>query len=420
MVAHGLVRFRSRRPLGLVTALALGLAATGMACHKMPLVAPSGTSITLVAATNVLPVNGSTDITAVLVEGGQTTGTGAGGGTTTVTAGAGTPVNNGTLVSFTTSLGKIEPAQARTDNGKAIVKLLADGHSGTATITAFSGAATQTLDVLIGAAAVARVQVTASPQTLPPTGGTVTITAQAQDQEGNGLLGVPVSFTTTAGSLGTTSVVTDQDGNASTTLTTTAAATVTASVGGGSSGTISGTVAVTVKPRTTVSITPPSTVTVSVPASFTVTVGTSTIVTNVVVDFGDGDTAKLGAISASTNVVHLYGDSGTITVTATATDSEGGVTSASTQVAVGPLQAVGTASPSATTKGAPVVFTVTPTTGAYIDHYEWDFGEGADPISTSSNSMNHAFNSVGTRIVTVKVVPTAGKTITVLITCVIS
>jgi adhesin/invasin len=406
--------------MGLLAAAGLTLAA-GAACHKMPLVAPSGTAITLVAATDVLPVNGSTNITAVLTEGAQTASTGTGGGTTTtVNSGAGTPVNDGTLVSFTTSLGTIEPAQAHTKAGKVVVQLVADGRSGTATVTAFSGAATQTLKVLIGAAAAARVLVTASPQTLPATGGTATVTAQVQDQDGNGLLGVPVSFSTTAGSLAATSAVTDKDGNASTTLTTIAAATVTASAGGGTGGTLSGTVAITLKPRTTVSITPPATVTVSVPASFSVTVGAATIVTNVVIDWGDGQTATLDQVTSSTNAVHLYAQSGTLTVSATATDSQGGATTQSTQIAVAPLQANGTASPQSTTKGEPVVFTVTPTTGAYIDHYEWDFGEGGDPISTSSNSMSHALNGVGTRIVTVKVVPVVGDTLTVLITCVVS
>src|SRR5262245_48688883 len=109
-------------------AVLLGL--SGAACNKMPLVAPSGTSITLVSSTNTLPVNGSTDVTAVLIEGGQSSNGGNNGGTT-VTPGAGTPVQNGTHVSFTTSLGHMEPAEAQTNNGKAVSKLIADGQSGT-------------------------------------------------------------------------------------------------------------------------------------------------------------------------------------------------------------------------------------------------------------------------------------------------
>ena len=106
-----------------VPATLLGL--SGAACNKMPLTAPSGTSITLIASTNTLPVNGSTDITAVLVEGGQTSNGGNNGGTT-VTPGAGTPVQNGTHVIFTTSLGHMEPGDAQTNAGRAVSKLIAD------------------------------------------------------------------------------------------------------------------------------------------------------------------------------------------------------------------------------------------------------------------------------------------------------
>src|SRR5260221_4426796 len=104
MVAH---RFRrTARPLAAVASLGIALAFASIlvACNKVPLTAPSGTVITLISSTNVLPVNGSTDITAVLIESGSTTTSTA----TTGVAGAGTPVHNGTLVTFTTSLGKIE------------------------------------------------------------------------------------------------------------------------------------------------------------------------------------------------------------------------------------------------------------------------------------------------------------------------
>ena len=51
-----------------------------------------------------------------------TPGTGTptpGAGTTTTTSnGAGTPVQNGTLVTFTTTIGRIEPSEARTSNGQ--------------------------------------------------------------------------------------------------------------------------------------------------------------------------------------------------------------------------------------------------------------------------------------------------------------
>jgi PKD repeat protein len=392
------------------------------ACQHTPLTAPTGTAITLVANTNVLSVNGSTDITAILVQGSEVTTTTGGNGNQNsgTTAGTGVPVRDGTVVVFSTTLGRVEPAEAKTDGGKVTVRLIADGRSGTATVSAFSGPATKTLPVTIGAAAASRILVAASPQALPFTGGTSTITATVQDQQGNGLLGVPVTFSTSAGSLGSGSGVTDASGNAFTTLSTTAAATVTAS-SGGASGTLSGTVAITIKPRTTVTLTTPTAITASVPALFTVGVGTNTIVTDVVVDFGDGEKQPLGSISASQNVSHVYGDSGSYQVTVTATDSEGNRTPIQTAVVVAPLSAVGTANPTIAVLGNSVLFTVTVSTGALIDHYDWDFGEVGFPDSkitgSKSNSINHVYRIKGTKVITVIVYPTKGPPITVLISC---
>jgi hypothetical protein len=410
MVAYA--PLRTLRSSATATAIIGSLVLALASCEKVPLVAPSGTAITLVASTNVLPVNGSATIVAVLVQGGESSS----GTTTTTSAGTGVVVHNGTLVTFTTSLGTIQPIQARTtDGGKATVTLSGDGRSGTATVTAFSGAAKQTLTVLIGAAAAARVQVTASPQALPPTGGTSTITATVQDQQGNGLLGVPVNFSTSAGTLGATSGLTDSSGNTTTTLTTTQGpATVTASAGGGTSA-LSGTVVVTLKPATTVTITPPATATVSTPAAFTITVGANTIVTDVSVDYGDGSSVDVGALTGSTTVQHFFGDSGVFTVTATATDSTGAKTKQSTQVAVAPLVAIGSASPSSVLISNPVTFTVSVTpTNASISQYVWDFGEGDPPLSTG-NQVSHLFVSKGFHTVSVHVIPLVGQTLVVLI-----
>jgi PKD domain-containing protein len=387
------------------------------ACQRVALVAPTGTAITLVSTSNVLPVNGSTDITAFLIQGSQATGAGANPATTT-TAGSGVPVRNGTVVTFSTTLGRIEPAEAKTDNGRVTVKLFADGHSGTATITAFSGSATKTLAVTVGAAAATRILVSATPQALPFTGGTTTVMAQVQDQQGNALLGVPVTFSTTAGSLASTSGITNEAGLTSTTLTTTAAATVTAS-SGGATGTLSGTVAITIKPRTTVTITTPSTITASVPMLFSVGVGANTIVTDATISFGDGESQSLGAISSTMNVAHTYGDAGAYTVTVTATDSEGTKTPISTAVVVTPLAVIGTASPTATALGGTVTFTVTTSTGAAIDHYDWDFGDAdMPPLKNSpSNVVNRIFKQRGTKTVTVTVFPVKGPPKTIQIQC---
>src|SRR5918996_874291 len=98
------------------------LALAAVACEKVPLLAPSGSTITLTAATNALSVNGTADIIAQLIEP------------------SGTPPHSGTRIIFTTTLGTIQPSEAETDiNGRAVVKFLAGTANGNAVISASSG-----------------------------------------------------------------------------------------------------------------------------------------------------------------------------------------------------------------------------------------------------------------------------------------
>ena len=176
----------------------------------------------------------------------------------TVTEEAGTPVQNGTLVTFTTTIGRLEPASAETTNGQATVKLFASGLSGTATVSAFSGGATSgsgssagnaaTVTIDLGGATADNIVIHAEPSSVPVSGGTTTIIAQVRDASGNGLPNLPVVFTTTAGTLQFASVATDSTGTATTTLTTPSQATVTAAAGGKTA-----TVNVTLAPLSTIS-----------------------------------------------------------------------------------------------------------------------------------------------------------------------
>src|SRR5438876_6057561 len=78
------------------------LAAT--ACQKVPLLAPSGSTITLTSAATALPLNGTATIVAQVIES------------------SGTPPQRGTLISFTTTMGSIQPSEAETDvSGRVIV-----------------------------------------------------------------------------------------------------------------------------------------------------------------------------------------------------------------------------------------------------------------------------------------------------------
>src|SRR5260221_4689692 len=201
---------RLGRRLVIATAMGAALFTVG-ACDKVPLLAPTGSTITLTVTATALPVNGTTQIVAQVLESG------------------GTPPQDGTLVVFTTSLGSVQPPEAQTKGGRVTVTFNAGTANGTATITASSGGAsasgTSAAKVAIGTAAVGSVRVSANPTLLPALGGSSTITAVVIDINGNPLSSAPVSFSTTAGSLDQGSATTDQNGAATATLRTTTAAT---------------------------------------------------------------------------------------------------------------------------------------------------------------------------------------------------
>lgn len=98
---------------------ALGLA--HMTCHQAPMLAPPGSTLTLFANPTFIPAFGGRSVISALV-----------------IEPAGTPVADGTVVQFFTSLGRIDE-QGKTNDGIARVNLVADGRSGTATVTAVSG-----------------------------------------------------------------------------------------------------------------------------------------------------------------------------------------------------------------------------------------------------------------------------------------
>jgi adhesin/invasin len=415
----------SRRFLSLpFGSLAFGLAIPllTVACQKVPLLAPTGSTIILTASATALPVNGTTDLTAQILEQ------------------SGNPPHGGTLITFTTTLGGIEPSEARTDsNGRVIVKFRAGVSNGTATIVASSGGATTgtagAAKIAIGTAAVARIGVSANPNPVSSNGGVATIVANVLDVNGNALAGVPVNFTTSAGALASSFVNTDQNGIAQTSLTTNAQATVTATVGissttpgtgtggttgGTTTGQASATVTVNVNPLPTVSITAPSgTLTTGFPIAFTIAAspgtGSTAQIRDVSVDFGDNSRpADLGAVSGTgLTVQHKYDNDNTYTVRVTVLDSLGGTTSAATVIVVLPAPPLGvtiTFTKAASTLTTTVTFTatVTPATTT-VSSYLWDFGDGQS-VTTTSNQAVHPYPNAPASVytVTVTVFPTTG------------
>jgi hypothetical protein len=399
-------------------------------CDRVPLLAPSGSTIILTASNNVIAANGTALLTAQLLEP------------------AGTPPHPGTHVIFTTTLGTIEPSEVETDiNGRAVTTFRANGQNGTATITAASGAARTEGDgsvrISIGTAAVGRITLTANPTTISATGGTAVVTANVVDLNGNGLSGAPVSFATSAGTLSGALVNTDTNGNAQTSLQTSVEATVTATVGapgtggggtgggnggnppgggntggGSTSGQTSATVTVRVNPLPTVSISATGTTfQAGTPVVFTISAqpGTNSTaqIREVVVSFGDGTATNLGAVSGtSLTVQHRYDEGDTYNVTVRVTDTLGTVVTAATVIVVLDQPPVNVSitkvsQPSGNNTNYTLTATVTPPS-VIVANYLWTRDNGVFIQSGGSNQVLLIFPTGEQHVVSVEVTSTTG------------
>jgi adhesin/invasin len=395
----------------LLTCFVAAVAVLGtVACETVPLLAPTGSTIVLTSAASALPSGGKTTIIAQVLEA------------------SGTVPHPGTQVIFTTTLGTISPSQPTTDiNGRVTAVFDAGPSSGTATITANSGAATggtgtntgtggttttspsNVVRIVIGVAAIGGISVSASPTTLSANGGSSTITAIVRDINGNALPDVPVNFATDAGSLSASSAMTDLSGVAQVTLSTFATATVTATAGvaapttGTTPTTTSGTAKITVTSGPTVSIAGPTTGSgaVGLPVTFTVTSAAGATagspIRSVTVNFGDGESSSVGAGSAS--VTHVYRSTGTYTVTATATDITGSVATAQTSILIlrAPRPTVVLTPPTAgITVNVPATFGIAATapTGQTITDVVIDWGDGTvQPLAGNVTSASHVYTT---------------------------
>jgi adhesin/invasin len=385
-------------------------------CSKVPLLAPTGSTLTLTAGATTLSLGGSTDLIVQVFEQ------------------PGTAPQDGTLVSFTTTLGSVQPSDARTSGGRVNVKFFAGSVSGVATITATSGPAsggttnpTNVAKISIGSAAAGSVSVTASPGAVPATGGSSTITATVLDTNGNLLAGVPVTFTTDNGTVSPALATTGANGQTTSTLTTTKVSKVTATAGVAStSGTTtttapSASVIVNVNTGPSVSIAGPASPTNGTASTFTITVVPTApaTITDVTVDFGDGTPkVDLGATSTSgsgtVSVQHVYASVSTYTATVSAVDSNGLTASASTVIVVTPAPPL--AVTLTNTAPAPaggfdaITFTATVTGGTGAS-FAWDFGDGSAAVTTSGNVVNHIYTAGAVvRTATVTVTATTNQT----------
>jgi len=406
----------------------LAVTAALAGCDRAQLLAPTQSTITISAAARVLPPNGTTEIMAI------------------VTEQAGTPVQNGTTVRFTTTVGRVEPAESQTRNGVAVTTFFAANSSGVARIQAISGAAsggetaTNAVEITVGAAAVNVVTLRANPGTVGPNGGSVELIATVVSESGQPLDGIGVTFTSDQGSLSDSNVVTNSSGEARTQLTTSQQAVVNATAGTKTSANV--TVAVRPGPTVTITCAPTSGTGNCAAVQASATNNTATVLFTVTkpsggstlrtatIDFGDGSSQSLGNLAGGSatapvtlTLPHTYsGPSGTspvaYTATVQATDVAGESTTSSTTVIVTPKPPITPISVSITDSCAVTrrcTFTATVTGGgegtatALIQSYTWEFGDNSDDVTTSGNTIAHVYGAAGTFTVRVTVQTVDGK-----------
>jgi hypothetical protein len=426
-------------------AVFLLICAISFGCDKASLLGPIGSSISLTAASQVVPPGGNTELTAIVLEN------------------SGQPVPNGTTVRFTTSLGRIEPVEAQTRNGVATAMFVAGNDSGTAEIRAISGLASapgsntgttptpsapaapaapgaapapaapanatptttnsagNVVRILVGAAGAQALTLSATPSTVSPAGSSVEIAAFVNDTNGNRLPGVPVTFSTTRGTLNPTIANTDAEGVARTTLTASEAATVSARVG-------SQTATLEVRAATVASFTlavAPTQPAAGEPVSLTITPAANTA-PRVVVNWGDGSNPQdIGVVSAARAIVHTFTAAGFYTIEASGTSADGEVFTNAIPVTVAsqpPVQV--TANPTSAPVGTAFTFTITPTTGALIKEIKINYGDNTEDnlgaISTQTTRQHTYSGSPRAVTVTVTQTETNGRvtiaTVTITLT----
>ena len=159
---------------------AVGLGAMSLSsCGQAILSAPEGTTLQIFVNPPFIAANGDTAVVSVLA-----------------VEKAGTPVPDGTVIQFFTTVGIIDE-QARTNDGVARVNLRSNATSGAAVVTAVSGAVSVKSDSIpIGARRVNSVRTVAVDPIIDLRLGrsTAEIAARVLDENGNPIPGIIVRF----------------------------------------------------------------------------------------------------------------------------------------------------------------------------------------------------------------------------------
>jgi len=375
----------------------IGLIAATVACDKVPLLAPTGSTVTLSISSTSVASNGTADVIAAVIES------------------SGTPVHDGTEVTFQASVGQIDPVVVRTEGGIARSTFRANGASGTARVTAFSGGARATdIEVLVGGAAASTVNVRTSPTSVSQNGNPVEVIATVRDVSGNGLPGAQVVFSSDNGTLSANSAMTDSNGEARVTLTTNRQTIVRASIAGKEG---QATVNLVTNPTVTVSASPTNP-NVGIATVFTITPGPTTTgnaIANVTFDPGDGTpTVNLGPITSATTRSHIYTHADQYQATAVITDVAGLRGQGSAGVVVGrAIPTVNVSGPASVVVNEPATFTVTsaPGTGGpplTLVRVAFSDVAGTRDVQPGTATISRTYSTTGTYEVTAVAFDQAG------------
>lgn len=187
-----------------VLAASATLLGSMVACDSASPTAPSGTVLTVTASPTRISLDGVSQITVI----GRKPD--------------GNPLNRGTEIRLTTSLGTIESIVEVDDDGVATATLRADGRNGTATVEATTGdgSATASTEVQVGESSDTQPEllVNVSPSNIPVQ-GTAEITITGRESDGTPVApGRTVILTTTLGDLDPARPITQADGTARSTL----------------------------------------------------------------------------------------------------------------------------------------------------------------------------------------------------------
>lgn len=350
-------------------------------CDQVDFTAPTGATLSISVQPPSVANNGNANITVV--------GTRANGA----------PLPDETVIQFTTNLGSISPNPVKTNNGIAAATFRAGVRSGTATITADSGAAEAvTVDVIVGEARPQQVILVVDPSSLPVGGGTVELRAHVSDgADGNPLAGVSVFFQTDAGTLasGGRTIRTNDAGVAVDHLTTNVETNVTATTGNGATSTFL--IRISPGQGSDCSFTFSPTEPVVDQDVFFVDTSVSNEgprIEQSLWDFGDGDTAE------GFTVTHSYSAVGTYTVVHTIVDADGFTTvcdPVEITVTRGEPECQFLFSPPDPVNGDLITFDASESTDPNGDivSYTWNFGDGSPIVTEGDPRISHSYPACG-------------------------